>query len=139
MPIGAAMGTIAFSFKLLGHDEPAMGSAMKSKARIKASIIALASALFVSQAGWAFAQSAPGGPGTAGGGTPPAANPDQMPSVGSNQSTTPPGTQGPAAASSSGTVGRSTPASKVEQKPDPIVEESEREVSRRIKSICRGC
>lgn len=135
MPIGAATGTIAFSFKLLGHDEPAMGSAMKSKA----SIIALASALFVSQASWAFAQSAPGGPGTTGGGTPPAAKSNQMPSVGSNQATTPPGTQGPAAASSSGTVGRSTQASKVEQKPDPIVEESEREVSRRIKSICKGC
>jgi hypothetical protein len=29
--------------------------------------------------------------------------------------------------------------STVEEKPDPVVEESEKEVSKRIKNICRGC
>jgi hypothetical protein len=29
--------------------------------------------------------------------------------------------------------------SRVEEKPDPVVQQTEQEVSRRIKNICRGC
>ena len=35
--------------------------------------------------------------------------------------------------------GHTGQVSTVEAKPDPVVEQSEKEVSRRIKSICRGC
>ena len=56
------------------------------------------------------------------------------------QSTTPPPTRGPAAAGG-GTVGQSGGATTRlrDPKEDPEVRESEEEVSRRIKSICKGC
>jgi hypothetical protein len=70
---------------------------------------------------------------------PPAANPSQVPSTAgtTNQSTTP----------TSGTVGMSTGripghtgrVSNVQDKSDPVVEDTEKEVSKRIKNICRGC
>lgn len=140
-----------------------------------ASVVAVTSVLFLSQATLAFAQLAPSGPGTAGGanaaaasgsGTPtqpgiaagstnpgninvappsgaapPAANPNQVPSGATVlQSTTPPpANQGPATASGSGTVGQSRRAVNEDPQPDRLVEESEREVARRIKNICRGC
>lgn len=151
---------------------------MTSRARI----VALASALLVSQAGLALAQSAPGSPGTAGaanagaasgslgGGTPtqpgtapgttnpgninvppppaassaPTASPNQVPSGTTVQSTTPPRTQAPVAGGGGRTVGQSNRADadeidEADPRKSPIVQESEREVSKRIKSICRGC
>jgi hypothetical protein len=100
---------------------------MKSRTRI----IAIASALVLAQATWALAQTAPGGP---------APNTSQSPTGGLLQSTTPPATQGPGATSSSGTVGQSRRPTQLEDpKQDPVVRETEQEVSRRIKSICKGC
>lgn len=92
----------------------------------------------------AAAQSSSGGTGTSGTttGTAPNANPSQSPG-GTAQSG--PGTRGPADTTSSGTVGQSglrQPGRDVQlqdPKQDPIVRESETEVSRRIKSICKGC
>jgi hypothetical protein len=70
---------------------------------------------------------------------PPLASPNQVPSGGTVQSTRPPGNQGPAA-TGSGTVGQSGRAARLQDpKEDPIVQQSEHEVSRRIKSICKGC
>jgi hypothetical protein len=105
------------------------GTAMKTLA----TIIAIASALFLAQAGSVLAQS-PGGPG-------------QAPPGGTTQSTMPPGNQGPAATSSSGTVGQSgryaqpqEPTTRLKDpKEDPVVRETEQEVSKRIKNICKGC
>jgi len=77
--------------------------------------------------------SEPGGP------PPPAARPNQVPDTAgaTNTPTTPP----------SGTVGMTTGripghtglVSRVQEQSDPVVEETEKEVSKRIKSICRGC
>jgi hypothetical protein len=136
-------GTIGSPFRLSHCDElKKRGHAMKSRTNI----IAIAAVLFLSHTTLVLAQTGPGGPGTGGGastqpGTAPGTtNPGIVPPGGTLQSTTPPATnQGPGATSSSGTVGRSSKASTVEEKSDPVVEESEREVSRRIKSICKGC
>ncbi len=109
--------------------------------------VAVASMLVLAPASWAQAQSPPNGPGTASGAAPSAANPNRVPSGGTLQSTTPPVNTGPAATSSSGTVGQSgrftqpqEPSTRLlDPKEDPIVQQSEHEVSRRIKSICKGC
>jgi hypothetical protein len=75
-------------------------------------------------------------------GTAPAASPAQ-PSGGGAQSD--PGPRGPGATSSSGTVeqsGLKQPGRDVQlqdPKQDPVVQESEHEVSKRIKNICKGC
>ena len=103
--------------------------------------MAIASALFLAQATWAGAQTAPSGSGTAGSAATPAPNTNLPPSS-AGQSTPPPTTQGPAGTSSSGTVGQSPRASKLDvddPKSDPVVQQTEKEVSRRIKSICKGC
>jgi hypothetical protein len=118
------------------------GTVMKTLATI-----AVASMLVLAQASGIQAQSPPSGPGSASGGAPSAASPNQVPSGGTIQSTTPPVNTGPAATSSSGTVGQSgrsiqpqEPSNLLQDpKEDPIVRESEHEVSRRIKSICKGC
>jgi len=96
-----------------------------------------AAALFVLLAGGppVFAQNA----GTAGVNRtpeagPPAAGPSQAPSTESGS---------PPAGAGGMTVGRvpghTGQISTVEVKPDPAVEQTEKEVSRRIKNICRGC
>ena len=98
-----------------------------------------AAALFVLLAGGppVFAQNA----GTAGANRapeagPPSASPSQAPSTES-------GSASPPAGAGSITVGRvpghTGQISTVEVKQDPVVEQTEKEVSRRIKSICRGC
>ena len=105
------------------------------------SIVAVMSAL-VLVSPVAFGQSSSSTPG----GSPSTANPNPVPSGGMPQSTTPPATQLPAAsgggrriAPSGQTVGQAGRTSQIDEKPDPRVEETEREVSRRIKSICKGC
>jgi hypothetical protein len=63
----------------------------------------------------------------------------QSPSGARVQSTTPPRTtQAPAAAGGS-TVGQSRGAKLRDPKEDPTVMDSEQEVSKRIKNICKGC
>ncbi len=109
--------------------------------------ITVASMLMVAQASWVQAQSPPSGPGAASGAAPSAASPTQVPSGGTVESTTPPINKGPAATSSSGTIGQSgrhiqpqEPSTRLQDpKEDPVVQQSEHEVSRRIKSICKGC
>ena len=69
----------------------------------------------------------------------PSANPNQVPSTAgaTGQSTTPPsGTVGMTTGRVPGHTGR---VSTVDEKSDPVVEETEKEVSKRIKNICRGC
>ena len=69
----------------------------------------------------------------------PSASPNQVPSTAAatGQSTTPPsGTVGMTTGRIPGHTGR---VSTVEEKSDPVVEETEKEVSKRIKNICRGC
>jgi hypothetical protein len=69
---------------------------------------------------------------------PPATTTGQAPSGGTVQSTVPPTPPGTSASGS--TVGQSTRATRLQDpKEDPVVRETEQEVSRRIKSICRGC
>jgi hypothetical protein len=144
-------GTNGSRFQLSDCEQQNWGHAMKSKTNITA----IASALFLAQATCALAQTAPGGtsvppsgsaPGVTNPGppaqraAPPTASPSQAPSGAAVQSTTPPANTGPAATGSSGTVGRSgRPANLEDPKEDPVVQETEREVSKRIKSICRGC
>jgi hypothetical protein len=99
---------------------------------------AIALALLLSSATLGLAQTSPG----AGGGTnlPPAASPGQAPSDRTAPATSTPTNPGPGARSSSGTVGQSHGSTRLaDPNTDPIVQESEREVSRRIKSICKGC
>ena len=70
---------------------------------------------------------------------PPAARPNQVPDTAgaTNTSTTPPGgTVGMATGRMPGHTGR---VSTVQESSDPVVEETEKEVSKRIKNICRGC
>jgi hypothetical protein len=111
---------------------------MKFKTSKTTYIVAIASALFLVQASFALAQLSPSGPGTANPGAP-GLTPSQPPSGRAVQSTTPTN-QGPAATSSGGTVGRSGRATRLEDpKEDPVVQETEREVSKRIKNICKGC
>lgn len=113
-----------------------MGTTMKTAA------IAVASALLLSQITCAFAQTEPSAGNSPGGGapSPPAASPSPAPLGEAVRSTTPPANQGTAATGSSGTVGQSRRATRLDDpKLDPIVRETEREVSRRIKSICKGC
>ena len=102
------------------------------------SIVAIVSAIVLSPPA-AFGQSGGtvGGPGGGAQSTQPGNTTN--PSGGTVQSTTPPGAQLPAASSGGRTVGQAGRTSTVEEKPDPRVEETEREVSRRIKSICKGC
>ena len=80
------------------------------------------------------------GPATAGGSAEPSANPNQTPptSGAENRPATPPG-GGTVGMGGSRIPGHTGQVSTVEAKPDPVVEQSEKEVSRRIKSICRGC
>jgi hypothetical protein len=93
----------------------------------------------------ATAQSSSGTGGTSGTttGTAPAASSTQP--SGSSTATPGPGTRGPADTTSSGTVGQSglrQPGRDVQlqdPKQDPVVRETEQEVSKRIKSICKGC
>ena len=69
----------------------------------------------------------------------PSTSPDQVPSTAgaTTDSTTPQrGTVGMTTGRIPGHTGR---VSTVEEKSDPVVEETEKEVSRRIKNICRGC
>ena len=69
---------------------------------------------------------------------PPQASPNQVPSGGTVQSTVPPGNRG--LATGGGTVGQSSRATRLQDpKEDPVVQQSEHEVSRRIKNICKGC
>ena len=79
-------------------------------------------------------------PGTAGGSAQPSASPNQTPSPSGaeNRPATPPG-GGTVGMGGSRIPGHTGQVSTVEVKPDPVVEQSEKEVSRRIKSICRGC
>jgi len=73
------------------------------------------------------------------GSPPPSARPNQAPdaAAATNASTTPPsGTVGMSTGRIPGHTGR---VSTVQDKSDPVVEETEKEVSKRIKSICRGC
>ena len=100
-----------------------------------ASIVAIGSAILLVSLPPAFSQSS-GGTGAGGAVGSPGGG---MPSGGTVQSTTPPGNQLPAASSGGRTVGQAGRASTVEEKSDPRVEETGREVSRRIRSICRGC
>jgi len=68
----------------------------------------------------------------------PAANPNQVPSGGSVKSTTPPAGGRPVAPGS--TVGQSGRTPRLQDpKQDPVVQQSEEEVSKRIKNICKGC
>jgi hypothetical protein len=98
-----------------------------------------AAALFVLFAGGppVFAQNA----GTAAGNRAPQAGP---PSASSPQTpSTETGSASPPAGAGGLTVGRvpghTGQISTVEPKPDPVVEQTEKEVSRRINNICRGC
>jgi hypothetical protein len=83
------------------------------------------------------------GPGATGGSAPPAAPSNQASPApgGQNATATPPSgsTVGTTGTGGSRIPGHTGQVSTVEVKPDPIVEQSEKEVSRRIKSICRGC
>jgi hypothetical protein len=64
----------------------------------------------------------------------------QSPSGTNVPSTTPPRANQPAAAGGGRTVGQSRGGAELKDpKEDPIVRESEQEVSRRIKNICKGC
>jgi hypothetical protein len=76
-------------------------------------------------------------PGT----TSPPVTTGQSPSGARVQSTTPPpANQAPVAAGGGRTVGQSRAGADLKDpKEDPIVRESEQEVSRRIKNICKGC
>jgi hypothetical protein len=100
-------------------------------------IPAIALALLIAGGLQAFAQGS--SPGTAGGSSPPSANPNQVPSTSpaENRPVTPSG--GTVGMGGSRIPGHTGQVSTVEVKPDPVVEQSEKEVSRRIKSICRGC
>ena len=94
-----------------------------------------------STTGTAPGSTSPGGINSAPqpGSPPPSADPNQVPSTGgaASQSTTPPsGTVGFAGSKIPGHTGL---ISQVPTETSPAVEDSEKEVSRRIKNICRGC
>lgn len=98
-----------------------------------------AAAFFVLLAGGppVFAQNAgPSGVNRAPEAGPPSASPSRAPSTENGSASSPAG-------AGSMTVGRvpghTGQISTVEVKKDPIVEQTEKEVSRRIKNICRGC
>jgi hypothetical protein len=107
--------------------------------RPNALIPAIVVVLLIGGAPQAYAQGA--GPGATGGqAQQPSAAPNQPPpaSGAENRPATPPG-GGTVGMGGSRIPGHTGQVSTVEVKPDPIVEESEKEVSRRIRSICRGC
>jgi hypothetical protein len=67
---------------------------------------------------------------------PASASPPQTPSTESGSASPPAGAGGITVGRVPGHTGQ---ISRVEEKPDPIVEQTEKEVSRRINNICRGC
>jgi hypothetical protein len=73
--------------------------------------------------------------------TPPASAAQPPPPAATAGSTAPPPiTQRPAAAGGSRTVGQSGRATNLrDPKEDPVIQQTEQEVSKRIKSICKGC
>ena len=101
-------------------------------------IPAIALTLLIACGPQVFAQGS--SPGTTGGSAQPSANPNQTPATpgAENRPATPPG-GGTVGMGGSRIPGHTGQVSTVEAKPDPVVEQSEKEVSRRIKSICRGC
>ena len=66
----------------------------------------------------------------------PAASPSQTPSTETGSASPPAGAGGMTVGRVPGHTGQ---VSTVEVKPDPVVEQTEKEVSRRINNICRGC
>lgn len=110
----------------------------KKNTRLPKTVRATACVLLLTCGPQVFAQNAPpGGNRTPDAGAAPApASRSQAPSTGAENASPPAGAGGMTVGRVPGHTGQ---VSTVEVKPDPVVEESEKEVSRRIKSICRGC
>jgi hypothetical protein len=109
----------------------------KKNTRLPKTVVA--AALFVLLAGGptVFAQNAGGaGLNRAPEAGPSPASPSQTPSTETGSASPPAGAGGITVGRVPGHTGQ---ISTVEVKPDPAVEQTEKEVSRRIKSICRGC
>jgi hypothetical protein len=110
----------------------------KKNTRLPKTVQAAAFVLLLTCGPQVFAQNArPDGDRApeAGAGSAPASR-SQAPSTGAQSASPPAGAGGMTVGRVPGHTGQ---VSTVDVKPDPVVEETEKEVSRRIKSICRGC
>jgi hypothetical protein len=110
----------------------------KKNTRLPKTVQATAFVLLLTCAPQVFAQNAPPGENRApeAGAAPAPASRSQAPSTGAESTSPPAGAGGLTVGRVPGHTGQ---VSTVEEKRDPVVEETEKEVSRRIKSICRGC